>query len=92
MRLTPAVTTRGFGPDEITRVSEWIVEILSDINDESRVDGVREIRCIAARAHVAGTNPAGLVDGHTRQWRNAFDAPYLGAEYRRSDLVAGGDS
>ncbi len=39
---TPAITTRGFGAREVSQVCDWIVEILEDINDESRVDAVRE--------------------------------------------------
>jgi glycine hydroxymethyltransferase len=39
---TPAITTRGFGQGEVTQICEWIVEILEDINDESRVDAIRD--------------------------------------------------
>ena len=39
---TPAITTRGFGPDEVTRIAGWIADILDDIEDESRVDAIRE--------------------------------------------------
>lgn len=39
---TPAITTRGFGEGEVTQVCDWIVEILEDIDDESRVGAVRD--------------------------------------------------
>jgi glycine hydroxymethyltransferase len=39
---TPAITTRGFGQDEITLLTGWIADILDNIEDESRVDTVRE--------------------------------------------------
>ena len=39
---TPAITTRGFGAEEVTALSGWIADILDDIEDESRVDAVRE--------------------------------------------------
>jgi glycine hydroxymethyltransferase len=39
---TPAITTRGFGESEVSQVCDWIVEILDDINDESRVSAIRE--------------------------------------------------
>ncbi|MEM8534075.1 MAG: serine hydroxymethyltransferase [Chloroflexota bacterium] len=44
---TPAVTTRGMGPDEMVRVADWIVQVLHNIDDtalQSRVaDEVREM-------------------------------------------------
>jgi glycine hydroxymethyltransferase len=39
---TPAITTRGFGPAEVTQVCQWIVEILEDIDDASRADAIRD--------------------------------------------------
>jgi glycine hydroxymethyltransferase len=39
---TPAITTRGFGPAEITQLTGWIADILDDIENESRIDTVRE--------------------------------------------------
>jgi len=39
---TPAVTTRGFGVDEITQLSGWIADILDNIEDEKRIKSVRE--------------------------------------------------
>ena len=38
---TPAITTRGFGIDETRDVSNWIADILDNINDESIIDRVR---------------------------------------------------
>ena len=39
---TPAITTRGFGAEEVTALSGWIADILDDIEDRSRVDAARE--------------------------------------------------
>ncbi len=39
---TPAITTRGFGPAEITQLTGWIADILDDIENESRIETVRE--------------------------------------------------
>jgi glycine hydroxymethyltransferase len=38
---TPAVTTRGFGPAEIERLTGWMVDILGHITDEARIARVR---------------------------------------------------
>jgi glycine hydroxymethyltransferase len=38
---TPAVTTRGFGLEEIATLSGWIADILDDIEDQSRIAAVR---------------------------------------------------
>jgi glycine hydroxymethyltransferase len=38
---TPAVTTRGFGLDEVTELAGWIADILDDVEDESMVERVR---------------------------------------------------
>jgi glycine hydroxymethyltransferase len=38
---TPAVTTRGFGLDEVSELAGWIADILDDVEDESVVDRVR---------------------------------------------------
>jgi len=38
---TPAVTTRGFGDAECRQLANWIADVLEDITDESRIDGVR---------------------------------------------------
>ena len=39
---TPAVTTRGFGVDEIRQLSGWIADILDNIDDEAQIKSVRE--------------------------------------------------
>jgi len=38
---TPAVTTRGFGIDEINLLTGWIADILDDISNEGTVERVR---------------------------------------------------
>ena len=38
---TPAVTTRGFGVDEIRQLSGWIADILDNIDDEAQIKSVR---------------------------------------------------
>jgi glycine hydroxymethyltransferase len=38
---TPAITTRGFGLDEVKTLTDWIADVLDDINDEKRVIRVR---------------------------------------------------
>ncbi len=38
---TPAITTRGFGPDEVTTMTHWIADILGDISNEEMIDRVR---------------------------------------------------
>jgi len=39
---TPAVTTRGFGIEEVTALAGWIADILDDITDEETINNVRE--------------------------------------------------
>jgi glycine hydroxymethyltransferase len=39
---TPAVTTRGLGIDEVSRLAGWIADILDDIDNQQIIDGVRE--------------------------------------------------
>ena len=39
---TPAVTTRGFGADEMRMISAWIIEILGNPDDEARIERVRD--------------------------------------------------
>lgn len=39
---TPAVTTRGFKEKEITLLSNWIADILDDINNETTIAKVKE--------------------------------------------------
>ncbi len=38
---TPAVTTRGFGENEIVELTNWIADVLDDIENESTIDRVR---------------------------------------------------
>lgn len=38
---TPAITTRGFGPDEVRELAGWIADILDDIHDAQRIQRVR---------------------------------------------------
>ncbi len=38
---TPAVTTRGFGIEEVTELAGWIADILDDITDEQTINDVR---------------------------------------------------
>ncbi len=38
---TPAITTRGFGTDEIVQITDWIVALLSDIENDKVVEHVR---------------------------------------------------
>lgn len=39
---TPAVTTRGFGPEEMRQVARWVVGIISHIDDEPYISRIRE--------------------------------------------------
>jgi glycine hydroxymethyltransferase len=38
---TPAITTRGFGPEETRELSGWIADILDDIDNESTIETVK---------------------------------------------------
>ncbi len=38
---TPAITTRGFGAEEVKTLAVWIADILDDIENKSRIDEVR---------------------------------------------------
>jgi len=38
---TPAVTTRGFGEDEVAQLAGWIADVIDNIEDESVIDRVR---------------------------------------------------
>ncbi len=52
---TPALTTRGFGVDEIRQTARWIVRILDDPDDESVADSVRrEVEALARNFPVPG--------------------------------------
>ncbi|MFQ5634851.1 MAG: serine hydroxymethyltransferase [Gammaproteobacteria bacterium] len=39
---TPAITTRGFDTEEVVTLSGWIADILDDVDNEARIDTVRE--------------------------------------------------
>jgi glycine hydroxymethyltransferase len=39
---TPAVTTRGMGPDEMRRIASWISEIVKDVNNQALQESVRQ--------------------------------------------------
>jgi len=39
---TPAVTTRGFGIDEVTELAGWIADILDDINNQRVIDEIKQ--------------------------------------------------
>ncbi|MFP3975645.1 MAG: serine hydroxymethyltransferase [Dehalococcoidia bacterium] len=39
---TPAITSRGFGPDEVKRIAQLIVDVLSHIDDEKTHQRVRQ--------------------------------------------------
>jgi glycine hydroxymethyltransferase len=52
---TPAVTTRGFGPDEMRRIGGWIAEILHDPENADRRARVREeVRSLTAHFPIPG--------------------------------------
>ena len=38
---TPAITTRGFGPDEVRTVSGWIADVLDDLDDADTIARVK---------------------------------------------------
>jgi glycine hydroxymethyltransferase len=52
---TPAITTRGFGPDEVRRVGQLIVRALRGRDDGAALESVRrEVKEICARFPVPG--------------------------------------
>lgn len=47
---SPAVTRRGFGEAEVAQLTEWMCDILDDINNETVIDAVREkVKALCAR-------------------------------------------
>jgi glycine hydroxymethyltransferase len=47
---SPAVTRRGFGEAEVVQLTEWMCDILDDINNEAMIDAVREkVKALCAR-------------------------------------------
>jgi glycine hydroxymethyltransferase len=53
---SPAVTTRGFGPEEMRRVAAWITTVIEHIEDEATIAHVR-----AEVAEIAGAYPVPTV-------------------------------
>ena len=52
---TPALTTRGFGPEEMRRVAAWILRVLDNPNDEGEHGRVAaEVREMARQYPVPG--------------------------------------
>jgi len=52
---TPAVTSRGFGPDEMKRIAHLIIEVIANIGDEQTYREVRqEVAGITSRFPVPG--------------------------------------
>lgn len=39
---TPAITTRGFRENEITKIIDWISRLLNDINNESTISSIKQ--------------------------------------------------
>jgi glycine hydroxymethyltransferase len=57
---TPALTTRGFGTQEIRQTARWIIEVLDNPDDESVGDSVRrEVENLAEQYPVPGV-PSGF--------------------------------
>ncbi|MCH8958255.1 MAG: serine hydroxymethyltransferase, partial [Proteobacteria bacterium] len=47
---TPAVTTRGFGQPEIERLTNWIADVLDDLENNATIERVRaEVLALCAR-------------------------------------------
>lgn len=38
---TPALTTRGMGPDQMVQIGNWMIQALSNPNDEKLISGIR---------------------------------------------------
>jgi len=38
---TPAITSRGFGIDDVAQLTDWICDVLDDINNEQTITDVR---------------------------------------------------
>jgi glycine hydroxymethyltransferase len=52
---TPALTTRGFGPDEIRRTARWILRVLDNVDDVSQAQAIRaEVETLARTFPVPG--------------------------------------
>ncbi len=47
---TPTVTSRGMGSGEIERIGHWIVEVLKDVGNDTRIEAIRgEVREMAGQ-------------------------------------------
>ncbi|MFH1032847.1 MAG: serine hydroxymethyltransferase [Chloroflexota bacterium] len=52
---TPAVTTRGFGKEEMKQIAQWIVKVISNIHDESMQRTMKdEVRELCSRFPIPG--------------------------------------
>lgn len=52
---TPAVTTRGFKENEMVIITNWIADILDNMNDEGQIDAVRsKVQALCQRFPVYG--------------------------------------
>ena len=54
---TPAVTTRGFKEAECAELTGWMCDVLSDINDEAKIDAVKEKVTALCRAYPVYGSP-----------------------------------
>jgi glycine hydroxymethyltransferase len=48
---TPAVTSRGFGVEQVSELTHWICDILDDINNEGTIHSVRDKVLALCDAH-----------------------------------------
>jgi len=47
---TPTVTSRGMGSGEIEKIGHWIVEVLKDVGNDTRIEAIRgEVREMAGQ-------------------------------------------
>ena len=54
---TPAVTTRGFKEAECAELTGWMCDVLSDINDDAKIDAVKEKVTALCRAYPVYGSP-----------------------------------
>jgi glycine hydroxymethyltransferase len=56
---TPALTTRGMGPDDMRRIARWVATAIENWDNEALLDGLRnEVTEFAAAFPVPGIEPA----------------------------------
>ncbi len=77
---TPAVTTRGFGSNELERVAEWIVTVLHNVGDTTQYAQIAE----EVREMCAGFP----VPGHEQLQSDEHEPLPVEAEERKPGLVA----